>query len=304
MTDKTREGLLYGIGAYGLWGIVPFYFAPLMKLVRAEEFIAHRVVWSLVFLAPILAMTGRWRDVQACWRRRQTVLMLLLSALFIAGIWAVYILCVAQGIIVHASLGYFLTPLVNVVLGTIFFGERLRVAQGLAVVVATSGVATLILMAGEFPWLGLSLALSFGFYGLVRKQVPVDGLVGLSVETMVLAPIALGLLIYWKVTDTLAFGTESRGLDLLIACSGVVTAVPLLCFGQATRRLSLTTLGFFQYLSPSLQFVLAVTVFDEPFTWQRGVSFALIWAAVALFVVDSWQAYRREHRETAPVTET
>ena len=305
MADKAREGLLYGVAAYVLWGLVPFYFAPLMRFeIPPGEVLAHRVVWSFAFLIPILSLAGRWRDVGACLRRRSLVLGLFISALLIAANWLVYILCVEANKIVHASLGYFLTPLVSVLLGLLFFRERLRPAQGIALVLAASGVAVLIFVAGEFPWLGLTLAFSFGFYGLVRKKVPVDGLVGLSVETLLLMPISLGFLMAWGLEGRLAFGTRSRGLDLLIACGGAVTAMPLLCFGQAAHRLSLTTIGFLQYLSPSLQFLFAVAFFGEPLTPERVGSFLLIWSAVGLFAFDSWRAYRREHRDIEIITET
>jgi len=303
VTGKTREGLLYGIGAYGLWGIVPFYFKPLMGLVRADEVLAHRIVWSLAFILPILWLTGRWRAVRTCLRQRELLLLLLASAILIAINWYVYVLCVAWDIIVHASLGYFLTPLVNVLLGRLFFGERLRPLQALAGLVAACGVINLMVAAGEFPWLGLVIAFSFGFYGLVRKKAPVDGLVGLSVETLLLFPVALVALVVWALVGSLEFAAYSRSLDLRIACSGPVTALPLVCFGQAARRLSLTTLGFFQYVSPSLQFLIAVTVYGEDFGPARIVSFVLIWTAVAVFVFDSWRAYRAGQRPAEPVTE-
>jgi len=305
VTDKAREGLLYGIAAYVLWGVVPFYFAPLMRMdVRPEEILTHRVVWTLVFLLPIVSFAGRWRDVRACFQKASVFGPLFVSAFLIAANWLVYILCVANEKIVHASLGYYLTPLVNVLLGRLFFRERLRLWQSIAVALAAGGVAYLVFAADEFPWLGLTLAFSFGFYGLVRKQVPVDGLVGLSVETLLLAPITFGFIIAWAFQGTLAFGTQSRSLDVLIALGGVVTAAPLLCFGQAARRLPLTTLGFLQFLAPSLQFVAAVTFFGEPFTRERAVSFLLIWSAVALFAFDSWRGHRQTHAELEPVTET
>lgn len=303
MPDKTREGLLYAIGAYGLWGIVPLYFKPLTDQVRPEEVLAHRIVWSLVCLLPILWLAGRWPALKDCLRDRPTFALLFVSAILIAANWYFYVLCVAWNIIVHASLGYLLTPLVNVLLDRLFFGRRLRALQLLAAALATGGVATMIVAAGEFPWLGLVIAGSFGFYALVRKKTPVDGLVGLSVETLVLTPIALGFLVCWGATEALTFGVQSRGLDLLIACGGPVTAVPLLCFGQAARRLSLTTLGFFQYLSPSLQFVLAVAVYGEDFRPARVASFTLIWVAVGLFAYDSWRAYRQGQREQEVVPE-
>lgn len=303
MTTATREGLLYAIGAYGLWGIVPLYFKPLADAVRPEEVLAHRVLWSLVCLLPILWLASRWGALRVCLREPTTFALLAVSAVLIAANWYVYVLCVTRNIIVHASLGYLLTPLVNVLLDRVFFGRRLRALQLVAAAVATAGVVTMIVAAGEFPWLGLVIACSFGFYSLVRKTTPVDGLVGLSVETLVLTPIALGYLIWLGQAGTLAFGTQTRGLDILIACSGPVTAAPLLCFGQAARRLSLTALGFFQYLAPSLQFVIAVTVYGEDFRPARVASFSVIWAAVALFAYDSWRAYRQGQREQDVVPE-
>jgi chloramphenicol-sensitive protein RarD len=287
--DKRREGLIYALACYGMWGLVPLYFRPLTERVSNPlEILAHRVVWSLLFLAAVLTWARRWRDLAICLKTRALMLALLLSALLIAANWYVYLLCVASERIAHASLGYFLTPLVSVLLGMIFFRERLRPLQWLALGMAVAGVARLLVEADDLPWLGLTLALSFGFYGLVRKMAPVDGLIGLSVETILLTPVAVGFLAYWQRKGVLTFGTQSLATDMLIALGGVVTALPLLCFGQAARRLSLSTLGFFQYLAPSLQFALALA-FGEPLTVARVTCFGLIWAGLAVFSYDSWR---------------
>jgi len=290
--DRTREGLLYALGAYGCWGLVPLYFRPLMQRVPPDEVLVHRVIWSLVFLALVITWAGRWRELAACFRAGGLLAALTISSALIAANWYVYILCVKQERIVHASLGYFVTPLVSVLLGMIVFRERLRPLQWLALGLAVAGVARLLLEADDVPWLGLTLALSFGTYGLVRKLAPVDGLLGLTVETIVLTPIAVAALLYWQMDGTLVFGNDSLGVDALIAAGGVVTAIPLLCFGQAARRLRLSTLGFFQYLAPSLQFVLGI-LFGEPFTSARAVCFAFIWAGLAAFSYDSWRYARR-----------
>jgi chloramphenicol-sensitive protein RarD len=292
VTSASREGVLWAIGAYVLWGLVPFYFKPLMHLVRPEEVLAHRIVWSLAFIVPVLAATGRWQAARDCLRRPKVLALLVASAVLIAINWYIYVICVARNVIVQASLGYFLTPLVNVLLGCVFLGERLRRWQAAACVLAAGGVVNLIVAGGEFPWFGLAIAFSFGFYGLVRNRAPVDGYVGFAIETLALTPLALGYLVIWGLHGQLDFGSQSRGLDLLIACCGPVTALPLVCFGQAARRLPLTTLGFFQYLSPSLQFIIAVTVFGEELRPARIASFLLIWAAVGLFLWDSWRTYR------------
>jgi chloramphenicol-sensitive protein RarD len=302
MQDKTREGLLYALACYVLWGLVPLYFRPLTDRVpQPEEILAHRIIWSLAFLAIIVTLARRWRDVAVCLRTRTLLVALALSSLFIVANWYVYLWCVVWERITHASLGYFLTPLVSVLLGMAVFRERPRPLQWAALALALAGVARLLLEADDVPWLGLTLALSFGFYGLVRKLAPVDGLIGLSVETIILTPIALGYLLFRHSEGTLTFGNQSLGTDVLIACGGVVTSVPLLCFGQAARRLSLTTLGFFQYLSPSLQFALALA-FGEPLTRARIVCFLLIWAALAVFSLDSWRAARQpDASEAEPI---
>jgi chloramphenicol-sensitive protein RarD len=288
----AREGLLYGLGAYVSWGLVPLYFSPMSEHVPPGEILAHRVAWTLALLAIVITFARRWGDLGRCLRSRKLLLALTLSALLIAANWFVYILCVAWGRIVHASLGYFLNPLVSVLLGMFVFRERLRGLQIFALLLAVAGVARLLFEADDLPWLGLTLAFSFGFYGLVRKLAPVDGLIGLSVETIVLTPLAVSFLLALHVTGQLTFGSQSRRIDVLIACSGVVTAIPLLCFGQAARRLPLSTLGFLQYLSPSIQFGLAIAM-GEPITPARMTCFGLIWAALAVFSFDSLRSARR-----------
>lgn len=290
--SAPRHGLLYGLAAYGLWGLVPAYFKALGG-VPPLEILAHRVAWSVVFLGLVVTALRRWPDLLRCLRRPRLMAALGLSAVLITANWLVYIYGVATGRIVHTSLGYYITPLANVLFGLLVFGERLRAGQWAALALATTGVLVLVVAAGELPWIALCLPVSFGLYALVRKKAPVDSLLGLTIETALLLPAALAALAYWAWSGALSWGAAGRATDALLASSGVVTAVPLLCFGAAARRLSMSTLGFLQYTAPSLQFLQAVLFFGEPFTRGRAVSFGFIWAALAVYSLDSALAYRR-----------
>ncbi|MCI0377205.1 MAG: EamA family transporter RarD [Gemmataceae bacterium] len=300
MTSKAREGLIYGLVAYCWWGLVPLYFR-LLREVPPTEILAHRIVWSMLFLVAALTRLRRWRAFAKCFRIPALFRVLILTSILIAANWFVYIFAVDRGLVVHASLGYFITPLVSVVLGMIFFQERLRPLQWLALVFAFAGTIVLVLSEDRFPWIALSLACSFSLYGLFRKKIPVDGLVGLSVETVLLVPLAAAYLVFLGWQEEHAFGVHSLAVDLLLLASGVVTAVPLLCFGQATQRLPLSTLGFLQYLSPSIQFLLALTVLGENLNTPRLVSFPLIWCGLAVFTFDSLRSYRRRVKSAAVV---
>ncbi len=284
MTEKTREGFFYGLVAYGWWGLVPLYFRWLRDEVRPEALLAHRIVWSGLFLAVVLTLSRRWGDVGRCLYTRRLVGPLLLSALLIAGNWLVYIFSVAHERITQASLGYYITPLVSVLLGLFVFREHLRPLQWLALILASAGVLAMTIAGGELPWIGLALACSFSLYGLIRKQVPVDGLVGLAVETVLLMPAAL---VYLALPIESTASPLDWSLLWRLMLSGIITAVPLLCFGQAARRLPLSVLGFFQYVSPSIQFLLAVFLFHEKLPEGAWGSFTLIWLALALFSLDS-----------------
>jgi chloramphenicol-sensitive protein RarD len=294
--SPTRlDGLLYGLAAYGLWGAAPLYFSSLAQAtgntISAGEILAHRIVWSVVLLALLLTLTRRWPLLARCLRHRAIAWMLVASAILVGLNWYVYIYGITHQQVIQTSLGYFINPLANVLLGMVFFRERLRRLQWIAVGLATAGVITLTLAVGELPWIALSLASLFSLYGLLRKIAPVDGLVGLSFETFLLAPLAGGYLLWLGSDGTL--GTCGMLADVLILCSGVVTALPLMCFGQAARRLRLSTMGFLQYLSPSLQFVCAVAVLGEPFTDTDLWCFGCIWTGLALFAVDSVLRLRR-----------
>lgn len=290
MTPSTREGFLYALAAYGWWGLVPFYFHWLGKEISPLEVLAHRIVWSALLLGCILSLSKRWPETLRCLRTRSLLVPLTISATLVGFNWLMYILGVFLEKIVQASLGYFILPLVSIVLGMVIFREHLRPLQQVAIAFATVGVVLLALAAGETPWLALALAVSFSLYGMIRKKVPVDGLTGLAVETIVLLPLALTYLaIHYAQQREIEDGITLFKLSL----SGVVTAVPLLCFGQAARRLPFSTLGFLQYISPSLQFALAIWLFEEPVT-GGWLNYVLVWIALAIFSVDSFRWYRRQ----------
>lgn len=290
--DSSRNGLLYGLTAYGLWGLIPLYFRAL-RHVAPLEILAHRVVWSCLFLAALIALLRRWKNVTRAVRTGPVLGTLLASTVLIAINWFTYIYAVATDQVLQASLGYFVNPMVNVALGVVFLRERLRGGQLAAIALASVGVLNLGLGAGQLPWIAVTLALSFGLYGLLRKMVAVDGLTGLFVETTALAPLAAGYLALLPWIDPRSAVSSADGATWrLLLSSGVITAVPLLCFTAAARRLRLTTLGLIQYLTPSLQFLLAVLAFGEPFSRTQLMSFACIWTAVALYTADSLRSYR------------
>lgn len=288
-SQPGAAGLAFGVGSYTLWGVLPLYI-HLLKGVPALQVLAHRVLWSLVLLVAIVLLFRRARGIIAAARGR-TLLLLVGSALLIAINWIVYIWAVQNEHVLEASLGYFINPLVNVALGFAFLGERLRRLQGVAIAIAAAGVLVLALSGGGALWISLLLALSFGLYGLLRKVAAIDALGGLTVETLLLAPFSLALLLHAGQSGTGAFG-QTLHLDLLLILAGVVTAAPLLMFAAAARRMPLATLGLLQYIAPSLQFAEAVLLFGEPVRTVHIATFALIWSGCALYAFDTIRAAR------------
>jgi chloramphenicol-sensitive protein RarD len=291
-------GLVYGLAAYGFWGLMPLYFKE-VQAVPPAEILAHRIVWCVVLLAVVLTVGWRWPDFTRCLRSRRLLGLLVLSSVLVGVNWLAYIYGVSTHRIAQTSLGYFINPLFSMLLGMVFFRERLRPWQCVAAMLGTAGVLYHVSALGETPWIALTVMSSFGLYGVVRKVAPVDGLLGLAVETLVLLPAALGFLAYGAAGGTATFGRNGWWVDGLLLAGGVVTAIPLLCFGEAARRLPLTTLGFLQYLAPSMQLVLAVLLYEEPFGTEHAVTFGLIWAALALFTLESLLARRRPERAAA-----
>jgi len=274
--------------AYSTWGLLPIYW-KLFGATPAIEVLSHRMIWSAVFLSGILLVQRRLDDLLAMLRLPRQVLVLLLTASLLSFNWGLYIYGVNSDRVVEASLGYYINPLVTVLLGFVFLKERLYRGQQVAVAVAVVGVGYFIWQLGTVPWIALALAISFAFYGLLRKVVPVAPLVGLAVETLLITPITLLFVVWLGVTGQGRFG-ESLPMTLLFIGAGVATSMPLLWFNNAAKRLKLATLGFFQYLAPSLSLLLGVFVYGEPFTPVHAVTFGCIWTALLLYSVTALRA--------------
>ncbi len=279
---ERRRGLLLAFGAYGWWGVFPLYLKAL-KNVPAAEILCHRVLWGQLFLLLLVAHTRRLPELRAAWRTPRTLRLLALSTLLIGVNWLAYIWAVVSGRVLESSLGYYINPLVNVLLGVAVLRERLDRPALAAVGIAALGVTWMAWSTGAPPWLALLLAVSFGLYGLLRKRAPVGALTGLAIETTLLLPAIVAWFLWSVGRGEVRFLRGDARLDLLLALAGPVTAVPLLFFAGAARRLPLSLLGFVQYLSPSLQFLLAVTVFGEPLGGARLLGFAAIWSALVLY---------------------
>lgn len=290
-----RRGLIYGLSAYLLWGVLPIYFKALAH-VSPGEILAHRIIWSLVFLGGLVTLWGRWPAIRAALADRRVVLTLIATSLLIAVNWLVYIVAVVSGHVLEGSLGYYLNPLVNILLGVVLLGERLSKPQIGATFLAAAGVAVLAAGAGSGLWISLTLAVSFATYGYLRKVAPVEALGGLAIETMLLAPIALGWIVWLGAAGQGGPGNGDAATYLLLVLGGAITAIPLLLFTEAAKRLPYSTLGFLQYIAPSLQFLLAVLLFGEKLTTAHIICFGAIWTALAIFTLDGWRRSARKRR--------
>ncbi|MDN3526365.1 EamA family transporter RarD [Halomonas sabkhae] len=287
VSPDASKGVGFGLAAYLMWGCFPLFFA-LFEGIPAYEVLIHRVLWSCVFLMGLVTLMRRWSPVSAALRHPRRLGRVLACAVLIGANWGLYIYAVETRQVLQASLGYFLTPLINVLLGMLVLRERMLPLQGVAVALAGVAIAIQLMMLGEVPWISLALAFSFGTYGLLRKQVPLDGLSGLLVETLLLMPFGLLALAWLSELGMSHFLADHRSTLLLIA-SGVITALPLLAFAGAARRLRLGTLGFLMYLNPSIQFLIALVVFNEPLTPAQLATFMLIWCGLALYSWTAWQ---------------
>ena len=289
---EQRRGLLLGVAAYGLWGGFPLYF-PLLEPASAVEILAHRILWSLVTMGVIVVLLRRTTQLRALFRDRRVFALLAVGAAVITVNWATYIWGVNNGRVVEASLGYFINPLVTVLMGVFILGERLRPLQWGAMAVAGTAVAVLALDYGRLPWVALVLAFSFGTYGLAKKTANAGAIESLTLETMLLAPIAAAYIAWLMATGQSNFGSHGTGHALLFTTTGIVTAIPLICFGGAAIRVSMVTLGLLQYLAPILQFALGVVWFHEEMPPGRWVGFILVWIALAIFTVEAIHHHRR-----------
>jgi len=290
--DEQTRGFLLGVAAYVMWGLFPLYWS-LLEPSTAFEVLAHRICWSLLAMLALLVALRRTPQLVAIVRDRRKRSLLLLASVVITLNWGGYIWGVTHGKVVETSLGYFINPLVTVLMGVLILGERLRPAQWVAIAIAFAAVVGLTVEYGRPPWIALLLAFSFGTYGLAKKQANVEAVESLTFETIVLAPFAFGFLVWLGATGRGHFLGEGVGHVLLLASTGVVTALPLLCFGAAAIRVPMTTLGLLQYLAPVLQFALGVTVLHEAMTPMRWAGFALVWVAPVIFTFDAVRHHRR-----------
>ncbi len=296
--DSATSGVLYAGAAYLIWGVFPFYFHALAG-VPALQILAHRVVWSALFLFALVTVRRRWGEVAGELRRPRTVAGLAVSAVLISANWLTYIWAVNAGHVLEASLGYFVNPLVTVLLGVAFLHDRLSRRQAMAVGLAAVGVLSLVVWAHKVPWVALALALTFGFYGLVRKRIAVGAVAGLLCEVLVLTPLAVAYLASLHARGLGVFGSSLRP-SLLLSASGVVTAVPLLFFALGVQRLRLSTVGLLQYLNPTAQFLIAVFAFGEPFTRAHALAFGCIWISLAVYTADALSQARANAAGAAP----
>ncbi|MEO1242961.1 MAG: EamA family transporter RarD [Pseudomonadota bacterium] len=291
-SSAVRDGLLFGVIAYTLWGLFPIYLKAVGEA-SALEILAHRILWSVPFGAVLIALRKQWGEVRKALTTPRVLVLLGVSALAISFNWLIYVWSVVNDRILEASLGYYINPLMYVAAGVFILGERLRPAQIVAVCLATIGVLVLTFGAGVFPWVSLTLAVLFTVYGYIRKTTPVGAMPGLFVETTLLSPLALIYLLWLMNSGTAVFLQSSITMDTLLVLAGPVTVVPLVLFALSARRLRLSTLGFLQYIGPTLQFVLGL-YYGEPFTWAHGVCFGLIWTGLAVFSFDAARASRAE----------
>lgn len=281
-----NKGVLYAAGAYACWGLLPVFW-KLLQHIDAIEIVAHRIIWALAFAVVLLTASRRWSRISIVWRNRRVLATFLVTGVLLTANWFVYIWGVNTNHIVETSLGYFINPLVNVLLGALVLKERLRIGQGLAMSVALIGVLYLTFQYGSFPWIALVLAGTFALYGLLRKTASLDSLDGFSLETALLTPPMVALLAYRELTVHTTFIHGDPLTWFLLIAAGPITAIPLLLFAAGARRVSLVTLGVLQYIAPTLQFLIGVGLYGEPLTLPRLIGFVLIWTALAIYTFDS-----------------
>lgn len=292
---EYRKGVLLAVCAYTIWGVAPLYF-KLLHHVPATEILMHRVIWSFIFMIIMMQFIGGFGRLRLILKQPKQLLVLFVTSVLIAANWLIFIWAVNNDHMLDASLGYFINPLFNVLLGMVFLGERLRKLQWVAVSLASIGVLVQLISFGSIPLLSLALAASFGFYGLLRKKVNIDAKSGLLVETAILLPIALGYLFITLDSSTTSMLTNTLDLNLLLVAAGIITTIPLLCFAGAAVRIPFSILGFFQYIGPSIMFILAVKLFNEPFDIEKGITFGFIWGALIIFIGD--MLLQRQRRNT------
>lgn len=286
-----NKGILTGLGAYALWGFFPIYWKYLHD-VPALQVIGHRIGWSFLLLIAIILLSGQWMEFRASALQPKVIGIYTIAAILLSVNWLVYVWGVNAGFIVETSLGYFINPLLSVLLGVLFLRERLRPSQWIPVTIAAIGVIYLTALYGRLPWIALSLAFSFGFYGLVKKLAPLGSLHGLTLETGIVFPVALLYLLIIEVRGSAAFLHQSTLIDVFLIGAGVVTTIPLLMFASAARQIPLTVMGLLQYIAPTLQFLIGIFVYKEPFEQSHLIGFGLVWVALIIFWVENYLSRR------------
>lgn len=293
--QRARQGVIFAVAAYTMWGIAPIYFKALSG-VPAIEILIHRVVWSFLLLAGLIHFGQGWYACQQVLKNKTKLIYLLASSILIGVNWLIFIWAVNANHMLEASLGYYINPIINVVLGMVFLTERLRRVQWIAVTLAFCGVAIEVFAFGSIPYISFALACSFGGYGLLRKKVNLDAQTGLFIETLFLIPPAIIYWVFFTSSETTNMFNNSWQLNALLLLAGAITTAPLLCFTGAATRLKLSTLGFFQYIGPSLMFILAITVYGEQFSINKAVTFAFIWGALIVFSFDGMRNSRNNKK--------
>ncbi|SRR6266545_1329468 len=295
-----KKGILYGIGAYALWGFFPIYW-KLLHHVPALQLIGHRIVWSLVLLVVILILNKQWQDFRTSAITPRTLRIYTIAGVLLGVNWLTYVWAVNAGFIIETSLGYFINPLLSVLLGVVVLRERLRPTQWIPIALAALGVIYLTVVYGSLPWIALTLAFSFGFYGLVKKIAPLSSLYGLTLETGVLLLPAIAYLIFTETNGTGAFSHTGLTSDLLMIGAGLVTTIPLLMFASAAKEIPLSFVGILQYIAPTIQFLIGVFLYKESFDQTRFIGFGIVWIALIVFWVENYLAHRG--LSTAPLPE-
>lgn len=286
-----NKGILYGIGAYTLWGFFPIYWKFLHD-VPALQVLGHRIGWSFFLLIIYIVLAGQWRDFRSAAFNKKTIGIYSIAAILLSLNWLIYVWGVNAGFIVETSLGYFINPLLSVLLGVLFLRERLRPMQWIPVGLAAVGVGYLTFVYGRLPWIALSLAFSFGFYGLVKKLSPLGSLYGLTLETGIVFPVALIYIVFVGFAGTGEFLHNGALVDILLIGSGLITTIPLLMFASAAKRIPLTIVGLLQYIAPTLQFLIGVFIYKEPFDHAHLMGFSIVWVALIIFAIESYLANR------------
>ncbi|PJE56351.1 EamA family transporter RarD [Marinomonas polaris] len=291
MQTSSKSGILYALTAFTLWAIAPIYFKE-MSFIPAQEILAHRIIWSCLIVLVLIILLRYTSALKTVLRSPKTLSAMLISTVLIGFNWGIFIWAIQNNKILSASLGYYINPLISILLGVIFFKDKLDRVRKAAVVLCFCAVAFEVIQFGSLPWIALALAITFGFYGLVRKKVAVDSFTGMAIETAILLPFALAYLILSDSPSTNMFDNSST-VNWLLLASGPITMVPLMCFAAAANRVSLVTLGFFQYIGPTGMFILAVFLYDEPLSPEKLTTFVLIWSALAMLIVDSIRRLRK-----------